>query len=192
MLYGITILMKFFLLLLILTTPILGLTKDEMLKLSKLPHDSKNITAPIAFFPDIRTYHITMTIKHPENLPKNPEPIIAHEKVVNGEYLVSIYSAGLGKEKFDFIKVITYYAPDQCYKQWVYNQQLGTIYEYRGFRLGESNQISWHSALPLPEGAPQTITTNEYHKDHIVWTHQDYINGKLSFSMSGVSKQFSR
>jgi len=182
--------MKSLLLLLLCATPILGLTKEQITKLSELPHDRKNITEHIAFFPDVRAYHITMTIRHPENVPQQPEPILAEEKVVKGQFLISTYSTNIGKQQFDVIKVIEYSEQDKCYKQWTYNHQLDTVTLYKGFRLEATNQISWHSTLP--KDRPQTITTNEYYEDHVVWSHQDYIEGKLSFSMDGVSKKFQR
>lgn len=182
--------MRALIILLVLTAgAAFGLPKDEILRLSKLPHSRENISKEIAFFPDVRVYEVRQTIEHPKNVPNDDRPTIVRDKVVEGKYVVSQYKLRGGPLVFDVIQVTSYSKENMCYKQWSYNKQLNLIYEYRGVRLGETNQISWHSVRPIPKQAPQTVVVNAYHKDRIDWIHQDYLDGKLVFAVSAVAKK---
>ena len=178
--------MKIMVLLMTLVLAPLGfaLDKEEILEISKKPHDRTGLSKEMKFFPIARGYTAELTIDHPDGETHKIKDIKVEEKVVDGKYLFSKMTHP--DAPGDILMVVEFDEKVGVYRKSV---MVGDekVAESIGTVVPDTKSIAWTSTWA--EGGMSSLG-NEHHTDGLVRWHEVLIeDGKVVNIQRGVAKK---
>lgn len=158
-----------------------SLTKDEILKIAKMPHNRENLVKELQIYGEGREYEVEVTIMSPGKEPVTSPKVVVTEKTVEGKYIVTFIPMG---EEGEMIMVVEYDKKENCYFKWILPPlEDAEVFRSVGTADKKSRSIAWST---IDSGAGLNGVTLEKRGDReVTWSEVHTIDGKVVQRVDG-------